>query len=381
MNRNQLQQSNPGLNPYAEQQFGASTSGGASSPQRDSGSGNVVESSSRPTFTNPKSVVANKIALEEHIESPDFSATGSHPFVDEVYFSDVERRLQEYKIRLQDMDEAAIGQSILSLTQPGIEGILDTKKAIDTAKKTNDHIADFFVKNGQGRLHGFAAVALQNPKAAADELERAVKDLGFKGALINGYTNMGDENTIRYLDEEPVWEFWERVAKLNVPVYLHPRIPAPNQQRMYQDYPGLLGAAWGFGVETSTHAVRLILSGLFDRYPNLSLILGHLGEALPFTLPRLEKRLRHMTDSSHGKHQLRPTEYLNRNFYFTTSGAFRTQTLIDTIGEIGVDRVLFSVDYPYESMKEGADWFDNSSISEADKLKIGRSNAETLFKI
>jgi gamma-resorcylate decarboxylase len=349
--------------------------------QAPAGTGGEIKTDDRPTFTVPAPRVAKKIALEEHIESPDFPATGSHPFVREDYFQDVERRLQDYKLRLEGMDKAGIGATIVSLTQPGIEAILDKDKAVEMSKRTNDHIANFFVKNAPGRLYGFAAVAMQDPRAAADELERAVKTLGAKGALVNGYTNIDDENEGRYLDEPPVWEFWERVAALNVPVYLHPRIPMPNQQRMYAGYPALVGAPWGFGIETSTHAVRLILSGLFDKYPNLTVILGHPGEALPFTLPRLESRLRHVNNGSHGKHVLRPTEYLRRNFFITTAGSFRTQTLLDTIGEVGSDRVMFSVDYPYESMQEGADWFDSASISEDDRLKIGRTNAAKLFNI
>jgi len=163
-----------------------------------------------------------KIALEEHIESPDFPATGTHNFTDPSYFKDVENRLQEYKLRLDDMDATGIQTTILSLTQPGVEGITDTKKAIDIARKMNDHIADFFVKANPGRFLGFAAVPLQDPDAAAKELERAVKELGFVGALVNGYTNIGDENTARYLDETPVWDFWAHVQKLDVPIYLHP---------------------------------------------------------------------------------------------------------------------------------------------------------------
>jgi gamma-resorcylate decarboxylase len=322
-----------------------------------------------------------KIALEEHIESPDFMATGSHNFTDPAYFEDVENRLQEYQLRLQDMDATGIETTILSLTQPGIEGITNTKKAIDMAKKMNDHMANFFVKANPGRFLGFAAVPLQDPAAAAKELRRAVKDLGFVGALINGYTNLGDENTARYLDEPPVWEFWEQVQELNVPVYLHPRIPLPSQQRIYEGYEGLLGSAWGFGFETSTHALRLILSGLFDRYPRLNVILGHLGEALPFTLPRVEHRLRHQLKRTHGKHDRPPMDYLRENFYLTTSGTFRSQALLNTLLEVGADRVLFSVDYPYESMREIAPWFDSCPISENDRLKIGRTNSANLFKL
>jgi 2,3-dihydroxybenzoate decarboxylase len=340
-----------------------------------------IQTDDRPTFTVPVERIGGKIALEEHIESPDFPATGSHPFVREDYFSDVERRLQDYRLRLEGMDKAGIGATIVSLTQPGIEGITDPGKAVEIAKKTNDHIANFFVKNAPGRLFGFAAVPLQDPGAAADELERAVKTLGAKGALVNGYTNIGDENEARYLDEAPVWEFWERVAALNVPVYLHPRMPLPNQRRIYAGYPALVGSPWGFGIETSTHAVRLILSGLFDKYPNLTVILGHLGEALPFTLARLESRLRHQNPGSLGKCALRPTAYLQRNFFATTAGAFRTQALVNTIGEMGADRVMFSVDYPYESMQEAADWFDNCPISDNDRVRISRLNAANLFNI
>lgn len=127
--------------------------------------------------------------------------------------------------------------------------------------------------------------------------------------------------------------------------------------------------------------MRLILSGLFDRFPKLTVILGHLGEALPFTLPRLESRLRHAAPQSHGKYALPPTEYLRRNFYITTAGAFRTQALLDTMLEVGSDRILYSADYPYESMHEAAAWFDNCPISENDRLKIGRTNAAKLFNI
>ncbi len=322
-----------------------------------------------------------KIALEEHFESPDFPATGSHSFVNDDYMKAVERNLNDYKSRLADMDATGIEKAVISLTQPGIEGITDTKKAIDTAKRMNDHVAEFFIANSPARFYGFAALPLQDPKAAADELERTVKQHGFKGALVNGYSNIGDGGEVRYLDEAPAWEFWERVEALDVPVYLHPRIPQPSQQRIYEGYEGLLGSAYGFGAETSTHAVRLMLSGLFDRFPRLNIILGHLGEALPFTLPRLQHRLRHQRPETHGKHKRPPMDYLRENFYLTTSGEFETQALMDTILEVGSDRVLFSVDYPYEDMKELAPWFDACPISESDRLKIGRSNAEKLLKV
>jgi predicted TIM-barrel fold metal-dependent hydrolase len=249
------------------------------------------------------------------------------------------------------------------------------------AKKMNDYMANVFVKNNPGHFLGFATVPLQDPAAAARELERAVKILGFEGAKVSGYTNIGDENTARYLDEQPVWEFWAHVQTLDVPVYLHPRVPLPNQQRIYQGYEGLLGSAGGFGVETSTHALRMILSGLFDKYPKLNIVLGHLGEALPFTRPRAEHRLRHQKRETHGKHERPPTDYLRNNFYLATSGTFRSQTVLNTILEVDTDRVLFSVDYAYESVRELVPWFDTCPISENDRLKIGRTNAAKLFKL
>lgn len=322
-----------------------------------------------------------KIALEEHWESPDFPATGSHNFTDDEYFSAVQKRLQEFEKRIEDMDKNGIQTSILSLTQPGIEGITDPDRAVKLAKQMNDHAAEFFVSKHPDRFKAFAAVPLQDPEEAAKELERAVNELGFVGALVNGYSNIGDENTAQYLDEPQVRPLWEKAAQLQVPVYLHPRIPLPNQQRIYEGYEGLLGSAWGFGVETATHAIRLILSGLFDEYPDLTVILGHLGEGLPFTLPRVEHRLRHQRPETHGNHQKAPTEYLRKNFYLTTSGVFRTQALIDTLLEVGSDRILFSVDYPYETMEEISSWFDQCPISETDRFKIGTENAASLFKL
>ncbi|MFH0348159.1 amidohydrolase family protein [Bacillus vallismortis] len=322
-----------------------------------------------------------KIALEEHWESPDFPATGSHNFTDDEYFSAVQKRLQEFENRIEDMDRNGIQTSILSLTQPGIEGITDPKRAVKLAKQMNDHAAEFFVSKHPDRFKAFAAVPLQDPEEAAKELERAVNELGFAGALVNGYSNIGDENNAQYLDEPQVRPFWEKAAQLKVPVYLHPRIPLPNQQRIYKGYEGLLGSAWGFGFETATHAIRLMLSGLFDEYPDLTVILGHLGEGLPFTLPRVEHRLRHQRPETHGNHQKAPTEYLRKNFYLTTSGVFRTQALIDTLLEVGSDRILFSVDYPYETMEEISSWFDQCPISETDRYKIGTENAAKLFQL
>jgi gamma-resorcylate decarboxylase len=336
-------------------------------------------------------MMQGKIALEEHFILPSFGTYGADASAldgatkahnsDPEYFADVQKRLGEATLRLEDMDRCGIEHILLSLTQPGIQGIPDRAIAVETAKRMNDDLAEQFLAAHPNRFAGFAAVALQDVRAAGDELERAVSQLGFKGVMINGYSNIGDMDTAQYLDEPPVWDFWARVDALDVPVYLHPRSPLPSQRRVYEGYPALADSAWGFGAETAAHTLRLILSGLFDRFPRLRVILGHQGEGLPFLLPRVEYRLRHASPEVRGR-QLKPvTSYLRENFYLTTSGAFRTQALVDTLLEVGSDRVMFSVDYPYETMQEQSDWFDSLPISEGDRLKIGRMNAQQLLRL
>jgi gamma-resorcylate decarboxylase len=331
---------------------------------------------------------AGKIALEEHFYLPSYETYGAdgssldgaskaHNY-DQKYFTTVQARLADVNSWVEDMDRGGIERMVLSLTQPGIQGIADRKIAIDTAKLMNDNLAQIVAAN-PSRFAGFAAVPLQDVRAACDELDRAVTHLGFKGVLINGYTNIGDANTAQYLDEAPVWDFWACVEELGVPVYLHPRPPLPNQRRIYEGYPVLVDSPWGFGAETAMHTLRLMLSGLFDRFPRLQVILGHMGEGLPFMLPRVESRLRHMSAEVRGKQQKPVTSYLRENFYVTTAGNFRSQALLDTLLEIGPDRLLFSVDYPYETVQEQVEWFDSLGISETDRSKIGRENAVGLL--
>jgi 2,3-dihydroxybenzoate decarboxylase len=219
---------------------------------------------------------------------------------------------------------------------------------------------------------------MQDPDAASAELTRAVKQLGFKGAMVNGFSQVGDADTIIYYDNPIYRSFWATVAELGVPFYLHPRDPLEtNRHAMYEGHPWLRGASWAFGVETATHALRLMASGIFDTHPGLTVILGHLGEMLPYNIWRFDHRVGKRPRNIPAK---RPFgDYLRSNFYVTTSGNFHTPTLQCAIAEMGVDRVLFAVDYPFEEVVEGATWFDNAEISEADRLKIGRTNAATLF--
>jgi 2,3-dihydroxybenzoate decarboxylase len=268
--------------------------------------------------------------------------------------------------------------SILSLTGPGIQAETDPAVAVQVAKRANDFLHENVVARHPDRYAGFAAVPMQNPEAAATELERCVKQLGFKGAMVNGYSDIQND-AIAYLDESQFEVFWAKVAELNVPIYLHPRDPVQSQQRIYEGHPELLSAAWAYGVETSTHALRLITSGLFDRYPGINVILGHLGETLPFGIWRVEHIIKRRGMCKDLKKNL--MSYLSDNFFITTSGVFRTQALLDTMLEVGSDRILFSTDYPYESAEEAATWFDSCTISEPDRARIGRENAAKLFGV
>jgi 2,3-dihydroxybenzoate decarboxylase len=220
---------------------------------------------------------------------------------------------------------------------------------------------------------------MQDPQAAAQELTRCVKELGFCGALVNGFTQLDQADSAVFYDLPQYRPFWATVQQLDVPFYLHPRFPLVTRQQAYEGHAWIAGSAWGFAVETSIHALRLMGSGLFDEYPKLKLILGHLGEGLPFGIWRVDNRI--SRTSVRPKAKLLIAHYLRENFYITTSGAFRTPALTDVITEVSADHVLYSVDYPYEDMGVAAEWFDNAPISEPDRVKIASGNARQLFRL
>jgi gamma-resorcylate decarboxylase len=319
--------------------------------------------------------VNGKIAFEEHFNLPQFEVPDYYG--DTQAMGEVRRRLLDVsEQRLSDMDATGIDYAILSLNSPGIQAETEAGQAVSAAKQVNDTLAEIVAAN-RPRYGGFASLPLQDPAAAGAELERCVKELGFHGAMVNGFTNLGDAETGLYYDDPRFLPFWERVEALGAPIYLHPRNPLPANQGIYEGHPELFGAVWTFTVETATHALRLMTSGLFDRFPKLTIILGHLGETLPFNMWRIGHRVTFQGDLRKFKKPL--THYFRENFYLTTSGNFRTQALYDTLSEIGEDRVLFSTDYPYESMQEAAAWFDDAAINDNTREKIGRTNAERLF--
>ncbi|MBV8522833.1 MAG: amidohydrolase [Acetobacteraceae bacterium] len=319
-----------------------------------------------------------KIGLEEHFAHPDTLALSEVYFTADVWPDMRKRLLDMAEVRLKQMDQYGMEYMIVSLNSPAIQAITDKDRARDVARRANDLLAEHVQKRWD-RFRAFAALPMQEPDEATTEAYRCVRDLSFVGALVNGYSQIGDEDTAVYLDDRRYRPFWAEFATLDVPFYLHPRDPLPSQSRIYEGHPWLLGSAWAFNVETATHALRLMGTGLFDEHPRLTVILGHLGEGLPFLIWRIDHRLRTAPRGLPAKQPF--SRYLSENFFLTTSGNFRTQTLIDTMLEVSSDRILFSADYPFERVEDAATWFDVASISETDRLKIGRANAAKLFKI
>ena len=319
-----------------------------------------------------------KIALEEHFAIEETLSMSERYAADDSWKTLRARLLDLHDLRLPEMDRHGIAFALLSLNAPGIQAIHDVPLAIRTARAANDFLAAA-VHAHPSRYAGFAALPMQDPAAAAAELTRAIDQLGFKGALVNGYSQVGSPDCVVYYDDPAYQSFWATVERLNVPFYLHPREPLPAREPIYDGHPWLLGPVWAFGVETSTHALRLMASGLFDRHPRLTLILGHLGEGLPYSIWRCDHRLAKLPTGIPARRPL--TEYLRSNVFLTTSGNFRTSTLEAAMAEIGSDRVMFSVDYPFEDTVDGATWFDRADISETDRRKIGRDNAIRLFNL
>jgi gamma-resorcylate decarboxylase len=235
--------------------------------------------------------MTGKIALEEHFALAETLGDSERYFPPAVWQRMYGALTDIHEKRLAEMDQHGIETAILSLNSPAIQGIHDTRRAIEVARLTNDFLAEQVAKN-PARFQGFAGLPMQDPDAAARELTRCVKELGFRGAMVNGFSQKGVEDSAIYYDIPQYEAFWATVEQLDVPFYLHPRDPLFSRQQHYEGHPWFVGPVWAFAVETSIHALRLMASGLFDRHPKLTIILGHLGEAIPFNIWRVDHRLR-----------------------------------------------------------------------------------------
>jgi predicted TIM-barrel fold metal-dependent hydrolase len=312
------------------------------------------------------------VALEEHYWDAELSAlftgldAGGKPEL-------IKRLLDLGALRLKEMDEAGIDVQVISHTAPSTQK-LDIDVAVALTKRVNDRLAAAIAKHPT-RFAAFAALPTIDPAAAADELERSVRELGFKGAMIHGLANG------RFIDDKRFWPIFARAEALDVPIYLHPSIPHPAVLDTYykeymQDFPVLIRAAWGYTVEAATQAIRLVLSGVFEAHPRLKFILGHLGEGLPFLLWRIDHAL-----ARPGQKPVQFRDTFRKHFYVTTSGFFSDSALLCTVMEVGVDRILFSVDYPFEANPPGPKWLETVPLCDEDKIKIASGNAKRLLRL
>lgn len=315
------------------------------------------------------------IALEEGFWydrlATDGSPLGRIPVKPDV-LADWRRRLVDFtQLRLPEMDKYGVDMQVLSLTSPGIQMQPDTDIAVDDARLANDFLAGI-VRENPHRFQGLAAVALQDPRRAASELRRAVEELGLRGALVNDHT-LG-----HYLDEPQFTPFWEAIEELGVPLYLHPSgVPADNWT-VVRGYPSLEHATWSWAARTGGHALRLIFGGVFDRFPGAQVILGHMGEFLPYQLSRFDARY---ADLEHQPLAKAPSEYFGTNISITTTGVFSHAAMLAAIQAVGIDSVLFSIDYPFESTEKAVAFIDTAPLAPADKARVAHVNAERILKL
>ena len=271
--------------------------------------------------------------------------------------------------RIADMDKAGINMQLLSLWSPGVQ-IFNADQGTELARNTNEQLARA-VRRHPDRFAGLITIAPQDPESAAEEIERGMTTLGLHGVLINSHTK-GE-----FLDDKKYWPIFEAAQARNAAIYLHPRKPSVDMYKPFSQY-HMDGAMFGFHMDTSVHAVRLMLSGVFDAFPNLTIVLGHMGEGLPFWLNRLDNisRREKLKTIKH-----RPSEYFMENFVITTSGMFWDPILMLSHKVLGADRIMFGVDYPFASNEGGVKWFDGADLSEADKIKIYELNARRVFHL
>lgn len=325
------------------------------------------------------------IALEEAFFIPELAErqpTAEHQQLQKrmtaEYAQRCELRLPDVgEHRLAEMDDAGIDIQVLSLTSPGLQVDIDAERARDNARFANDYLAKAISENPD-RFRGFAALPLQDPAAAVAELERAVTQDGFCGALVNDcITGPGG----RYLDGPEYDEVWAAVESLGVPLYLHPGAPPADHWQVIEGRPELYGATWSWAAEVGGHALRILFSGVFDRHPGATMILGHMGEFLPFQRSRIDSRFASTSLAQTCTLRRAPSTYLGTNIVFTNSGVFSPAVMKGAVLEVGADALMFSVDYPYESSYEAVQGFEQTMLSPADREKIAHGNAERLLRI
>jgi predicted TIM-barrel fold metal-dependent hydrolase len=351
----------------------------APAPGKACGQMTGLRGTDRNPATKPEESMADKplvIALEEHFLDPEVkakfapadAAAGRPPAL-------AERLGDLGALRIKEMDEAGIDLQVLSHGAPSVQK-MDAESAVALSKRANDRLYEA-CRTHPTRFAAFSVCPTPDPKAAADELERTVTKYGFKGAMIHGLTNG------TFHDDKRFWPLYERAQALDVPIYIHPAYPHPAIVDLYYkdyiaDYPQIASAGWGFTVETATQGIRFVLSKVFDAYPKLQIILGHLGEGLPFFLWRINSVLQRPGNKGEMKSF---RDIFCEHFHITTSGFFSDPALQCCITELGIDRVMFSVDYPFVANKPGTEWINALTLNAADKAKILSGNAQRLLRL
>jgi 2,3-dihydroxybenzoate decarboxylase len=311
------------------------------------------------------------IALEEHYWDAELAKTytggeAGRPGEQMTRLHDLDA------LRIKEMDEASIDIQVLSHGAPATQK-LPADIAVDLTRRVNDRLHAAIQKHPT-RFAAFATLPTAVPEAAADELERTVK-LGFKGAMLHGLANSV------FLDDKRFWPIYARAEQLDVPIYMHPGLPEADVRRVYyddyiKDFPMFSRATWGYTVETGTLGIRLVLSGVFEKYPKLKIILGHLGETLPFLLWRVDHTL-----ARPGQKAMSFRDVFCNNFYVTTSGNFSNPALLCCVMELGIDRILFAVDWPFVANPPATKWMESVPLCDEDKAKILSGNAKRILKM
>jgi predicted TIM-barrel fold metal-dependent hydrolase len=335
-----------------------------------------------------------RIATEEAFATPELAeawretvrnAQNSNldvPFIRSIFDNPVPGSIRdEFRRRLLDiederlrlMDDAGVDMHVLSVTIPGVQ-MFDADRAVEFARRTNDQLAAAISRHPR-RLAGLACFAPQSPAHSAREMERSVRDLHLNGFIVNSHTNN------EYLDDPKFWPIFEAAEALDRPIYLHPRSPSDGMAEPFRQY-NLAGSIWGYAAEAGTHAVRLMLSGVFDRFPRLKIVLGHMGEAIPFWLWRIDfMQARRTSEGMARRLQLTPNEYFRRNFAITTSGVESHDVLDFVLRVVGEDNVMWAIDYPYQPSRPAVAFMDSAPVSPATKAKLYHRNAERIFHI
>jgi 2,3-dihydroxybenzoate decarboxylase len=318
------------------------------------------------------------VALEEAFTIPDLPdlssalkgvvSHGKRDFVESFG-----RRLPDFtQWRIPEMDAAGVDVQVLSHTVPGIQQDLEPAEAAKLARAANDYLAGV-VQQHPSRFAGFAALPLQDPDAAVAELTRSVQQLGFSGALVNDYL------AGHYLDEPQFDELWAALEELRVPLYLHPGIPPTEPWALLGGHPELSGALWSWQATAGGHAMRIVMGGVFDRHPGATLILGHMGEFLPFQTSRFDSR--YATLDPARPLRRKPSEYFGANVVITTTGVFDPAVLRAAIDTLGADAVMFSVDYPFESSQQSVDLIERTALTGEEREKVAHANADRLLRL